>query len=193
MREADGWRVESLDLDEVQSSSRAAEFLARRLEMLPPNALRLLSTGAVLGKEFELDVAAELSRQTPGQSIMALDVARQRRLVWLRPDGSRCVFVHDKIRSAVLDGQAATDRRRLHGQAAAYLQSHHDDRSTEIAYHFDAAGDSQFALPYALKAATQARTIRVGSCRAAIPDRGARRKPPTVRCATAWPRSLAAC
>jgi two-component system sensor kinase len=158
VREVDGWRVESLNLDEVQSSSRAAEFLARRLEMLPPDALRLLSTGAVLGKEFELDVAAELTQQTASQSIMALDVARQRRLVWLRPDGSRCVFVHDKIRSAVLDGQAATDRRRLHGQAAAYLQAHHDDRSTEIAYHFDAAGDSRFALPYALQAATQART-----------------------------------
>ena len=72
----------------------------------PKKPLRLLSHGAVLGKEFELNIAAELADQSPAQAITALDVARQRRLVWLRPDGSHCVFVHDKIRSALLESQA---------------------------------------------------------------------------------------
>ena len=85
-------------------------------------------------------------------------MARQRRLVWLRPDGSRCVFVHDKIRSTLLEGlRPLADRRVLHGRAAAYLQQHRGDRNAEIAYHFDEAGDSRSALPYALKAAAQAR------------------------------------
>ena len=82
----------------MQSSSRAADFLARRLQLLPRDTLKFLTAGAIFGKEFELDLAAALARQSFGQVIAALDVARQRQLVWVRADGSRCVFVHDKIR-----------------------------------------------------------------------------------------------
>src|SRR3954447_20542174 len=49
-------RAVSLALEEAQSSSRAADFLTRRLQLLPPDTLQLLTAGAVLGKEFELDV-----------------------------------------------------------------------------------------------------------------------------------------
>ena len=182
--EAGSWRVDSLRMEDAQSSSRAAAFLARRLELLPADTLRLLGTGAVLGKEFDLDVAADLTRQSAAQAIKALDEARQRRLVWLRPDGSRCVFVHDKIRSAVLEGQAAADRCQLHGRAAAYLQAHHGGRSAEIAYHFDAAGDSRSALPYALKAAAQARAqyaLEVAEQQYGIAARGAASADHSVR------------
>ncbi|HTQ40887.1 MAG TPA: response regulator [Pirellulales bacterium] len=155
--ETTGWRVDAQQVDEVQSSRQAAAFLARRLNLLPPDTLRFLSYGAVLGKEFELNVATELTEQTPAQAIAALDVARQRRLIWLRPDGSHCVFVHDKIRSALLDSQEESQLQSLHGRAAKYLQQHAPTRSAEIAYHFDAAGDSRSALPYALQAAEQSR------------------------------------
>jgi signal transduction histidine kinase/CheY-like chemotaxis protein/tetratricopeptide (TPR) repeat protein len=157
VREPDGWHVDELNLDEAQSSSRAADFLARRLELLPADTLRFLSIGAVLGKEFELDIAAELTGYSPAQAIEALDIARQRRLVWLRPDGSRCVFVHDKIRSTLLELQSEQDRRRSHFQAAQYLGKDSEARVTELAYHYDAAGDSKSALPHAMKAAEQAR------------------------------------
>ena len=189
VRVPEGWRVDSLNIDDMQSSSRAAEFLTRRLELLPRDTVRLLSTGAVLGKEFEVDIAAELTEQSAAQTIMALDEARQRRLVWLRPDGSRCVFVHDKIRSAVLEGQAISERRLLHGRAAAYLQQHRDGRDAEVAYHFDAAGDSRSALPYAIKAASQsAGPVRAGSRRTAISNRSARRGTGRRRHALSSPR-----
>ena len=68
LREADGWKVDALKIGEVQSSSQAATFLARRLELLPPETLRLLARGAVLGKEFELNIAAEMADQSPAQS-----------------------------------------------------------------------------------------------------------------------------
>ncbi len=157
IRESNEWRVGNLNLDEVQSSSRAADFLARRLELLPDTTLRLLSTGAVLGKEFEIDVAGKLVGYSPEQVITSLDVARARRLVWLRPDGTHCVFVHDKIRSTLLNLLPASNRRKLHAQAAGLLQRQDEHRAAEIAYHFDAAEDPQSALPYALQAAAKAR------------------------------------
>ncbi len=176
VREAHAWRLDESNLLEVQSSHRAATFLTRRLELLPEDTLWLLSTGAVLGKEFELDVAAELAQQTPSQAIAALDVARQRRLVWLRPDGSRCVFVHDKIRSSLLDRHNASERRELHSRAAQYLQQFSASRPSEVAYHFDAAGDSSAALPFALAAAQQARdqyALEVAEQQFLIAERGA--------------------
>src|SRR5262245_31214885 len=183
-RDSAGWRMESQEIYDVQSSSQAAAFLTRRLTLLPEDTLRLLANGAVLGREFELNIAAELTGQSPEQSIAALDVARQRRLVWMRPDGSHCVFVHDKIRSALLESQARSERRRLHSQAAKYLEQHAPTRAAEIAYHFDAAGDSRSALPYALQAAEQARAqhaLEIAERQYLIAERGAAEAGAAVR------------
>jgi len=176
VHEAGGWRLDAVDIDEMQSSSRAGSFLVRRLELLPDNTLRLLSIGAILGKDFEVDVAAGLAGQTAAQAINALDTARQRRLVWLRPDGSHCVFVHDKIRSALLDRHTDEDRRALHVLAARHLQCHADAQPAEVAYHFDAAGDLTAALPYAIEAAEEARAkyaLEVAEQQYMIAERGA--------------------
>jgi len=55
-----GWEINETELNNAQTSRRAALFLVRRLELLEPSTLDLLSAGAILGKEFELDVATHL-------------------------------------------------------------------------------------------------------------------------------------
>ena len=61
---ADGWVTDADRMQDVQAARRSAVFLVRRLELLPDEALRLLSVGAVLGKHFDLDVAVEVDRST---------------------------------------------------------------------------------------------------------------------------------
>jgi two-component system sensor kinase len=68
-----------------------------------------------------------------------------------------CTFVHDKLRQTLLTRLTPSDRQALHGRAALYLEKGDPERVFHIAYHFDAAGDSKRALPYALAAAEQAR------------------------------------
>ena len=46
----------------------------------------------------------------------------------------------------------------MHRRAALYLQQSAPERVANLAYHFDAAGESRSALTYALQAAEQART-----------------------------------
>jgi two-component system sensor kinase len=157
VREQAGWRGVSLDLEEMQSSSRAADLLTRRLELLPDETLLLLGTGAILGKEFDLDMAAALAGIDAARIVSLLDVARRRQLVWLRSDGARCVFVHDKVREALLERLPPSESQTLHARAAQYLKDRAAESAAEIAYHFDAAGDAAAALPYALSAAAQAR------------------------------------
>jgi signal transduction histidine kinase/DNA-binding response OmpR family regulator len=171
-----GWRIEPLAMADVSSSSRAAAFLTHRLGLLPLETIQLLSTGAVLGKEFELDTAAQLAQQTPAQAIAALDEARSRHIVWSRPDGASIVFVHDQIRSALLDRLTPAQRQDLHSRAARHFQQHASQRVAELAYHFDAAGDSQSALPYALQSAEQARSrhaLEIAEQHYRIAERGA--------------------
>ena len=51
----------------------------------PKRRSSLLSAGAVLGKEFDLEIVSELAGQTSSEAIGALNEARQRCLVWLGP------------------------------------------------------------------------------------------------------------
>lgn len=157
--ENDGWRFEPLAVSDLNSSNSAAQMLLRRIELLHPNTIELLSTGAMLGKEFELGMTSSLTKHGDNEMTAALEEARQRNLIWLRPSGTHAAFVHDRIREALLDRLPAEERRELHSRAALYLKHHHPDRVFELAYHFDEAGDSASALEYALNAAEQARAL----------------------------------
>ncbi|MBL9091123.1 MAG: response regulator [Planctomycetaceae bacterium] len=182
--EAGGWHVERLALADLQSSHHAASFLAHRIDMLPAAAAELLAAGAVLGKEFQLQAAADLAGVETAAALELFDVARERHLVWMRSDGVRGVFVHDKIRGTLLDRLSDDRRRELHLRAAEHLQTHDRDNSFELAYHFDAAGRSDRALDYALAAAEQARrrhSLEVAEQQFRIAHRGATAAESSVR------------
>jgi signal transduction histidine kinase/tetratricopeptide (TPR) repeat protein len=152
------FRVEPSAIHDVRSSGEAAVFLLWRMERLPAHVLRLLSVGAVLGREFGVELAATLSGQSSAELLGALAEARRRYIVWIRDHGARLVFAHDKLREALLSRLSDDERRRLHLQAALRIEETDPGRSFEIAYHFDAAGVPQRALSYALAAGNEARS-----------------------------------
>ncbi len=155
VEERAGWRVNAGAMADVQTSRHAAAFLARRLDLLPAPAGRLLAVGALLGKEFDATMAASLVGQDAEAAAAAVAEARRRHILWT--SGDRCTFVHDKLREALLGQLEADDRRALHRRAALAFEAQSDDRIFELAYHFDAAGEAARALPYALAAADRAR------------------------------------
>ena len=152
-----GWRVVPELLSEAQSSRRAAAFLAKRLDLLPPETLELLAVAAVLGKEFDIELAARLAEQSATVAVPSLEEARRRHIVWASGDASRGAFVHDKLRETLLARLAPEHRRRLHTLAAERGEEEAEPRVFELAYHFDAAGEPGRSLPYALEAAKEAR------------------------------------
>ncbi len=179
-----GWRVETAAIANLQSSHQAGLFLARRIEWLPPQTVELLGFAAVLGREFDLGVAAALTGRTLPAALAILDEARRRQLVWVRPDGRHGVFVHHKIQRVLLDQLSDEQRRRAHLAAAQHLQEHHPDNLSDLAYHFDAGGDSRQALPSALKAAERARAhyaLEVAEQQYRIAHRGADAAPQSVQ------------
>src|SRR5207237_2336322 len=119
--------------------------------------LSVLSVGALLGREFELDLVGVLADASSRDVETALEEARQRQIVWVDPSQRHAAFLHDKLREAVLERLPDPERRRLHRLAALRLESSEDARVFELAYHFDGAGDAERALAYALSAAESAR------------------------------------
>ena len=151
------WVVDDERLADVQTSRQAAIFLTRRLELLAPATVELLSVGAVLGKEFDLHLATELCRQDPAEAAAGLAEASRRRIVWVDEAAGRARLLHDKLREALLSRLDSAHRRRLHLRAAERIEATAPGRVFELAYHFDAAGDGLRALPYAIEAASRAR------------------------------------
>ncbi len=173
------WRLNPLQLGAIHSSDREAEFLTRRLELLSDHVLKTLTAGAVIGKEFDFEMAGFLAEQEASDVFSAVDVARQRQLIWCRPDGVTCVFVHDKIRQALLARLEKIRFCELHLRAAHYFQQQDSSFATELAYHFDAAEASDLAFPYALEAAEEARSrhaLETAEKQYQIARRGARIK-----------------
>jgi len=152
-----GWQIVLGPMADIQTSRRAAILLSRRFELLDHSALELLTTGAVLGKEFDLDLAVALTAQVASQVTPALDDARRRRILWVDETTGRCSFTHDKLRETLLDRLDPGEKIALHGKAAELIEASDPGRAFELAYHFDASGKPDRALPYALQGAEIAR------------------------------------
>jgi two-component system sensor kinase len=151
------WRIDQSALNDLRSSRHAAGLLARRIDLLPLVAVELLTAAAVLGKEFDVELAANLAGQLSRHAMVALRQARSRHLVWSRSGDEGWSFVHDKVREAFLDRLTVEERQELQRRAAGLLEQSAKPPVFDLAYLFDAAGDSQRALPYALQAADDAR------------------------------------
>jgi signal transduction histidine kinase/tetratricopeptide (TPR) repeat protein/ActR/RegA family two-component response regulator len=158
LAQPNGWRIESFALADLRSSSQAAGLLSRRIDLLPNDAVSLLTVGAVIGKEFDLAVAARLAGLPSSESSSMLEQARHRHIVWIRPDDGAAVFVHNEIREAFLNRLTSDQRCKLHHCVAEDLRNTAPNRVFDLAYHFNAAGDVDLALPYAVAAAEQARS-----------------------------------
>lgn len=140
----------------LQPPARIAQLLVRQLTHLPAETLRLLSAGAVLGRQFDTALAGKLvGAPAPGVP-EALRPAERRNLVWLEHPGARATLMHDLVREALLARLSGPDHRRLHRRAAEEIGAVDGRRSFELAHHWDLAGRPDEALPHAITAAEQA-------------------------------------
>lgn len=150
------WRLAPQVWISVQSSRQAALFLARRIDLLPRDTLRVLTAGAVLGQEFDLELTATLLGFSTQQAVAMLEEARLRHFAWIDAEGRIGTFIHDKLRQTLLDRLQTKERQALHRRAACLIKENDPHRVYDLAHHLSASGNYQQALPFALTAAKQA-------------------------------------
>ncbi|MCA1689878.1 MAG: AAA family ATPase, partial [Actinobacteria bacterium] len=156
----------------------AGALAAWRLELLPEDVRKLLAAGALIGREFSLDLAAAMLGRGDTWTELARDDAERRLLVApAGADGRRLTFCHDELRAALLAGIPPPERRRLHGRARDVLTR--EGAVYAAAWHALASGDPLRAVPRAL-AAAHAATERQAPDVAELYLREARRHAPDL-------------
>lgn len=135
-----------------------------RVSRLSAGARQALAAGAVVGREFGIDV---LERAGAGGAEELLDAleegVRARLLVEVPSEHDRFAFTHALVRHTVYDDMTAARRSRLHRRVGEALEAlHRDDLESVVAalaHHFCAGvgvGGASKAVDYALAAAQRA-------------------------------------
>jgi DNA-binding SARP family transcriptional activator len=139
------------------------EVIALRVQHLHERALDVLTTGAVIGREFDLDLVAPVSGLPEGDVLDLLDSAVDAVLLTEVPDRpGRFSFVHALIGHTLYENLGPARRARLHGRVGEALeQLAGEDPGPllgELARHWSAAGpaDAPKALNYNRRAAAHA-------------------------------------
>ncbi|HXY91741.1 MAG TPA: AAA family ATPase, partial [Acidimicrobiia bacterium] len=137
------------------------QVIGRRVEHLPESAGRVLSTAAVIGREFDLDLLLAVTGEREDDVLDLLDEAVAARVVEETLVPGRFSFLHALTRETLHDSLSATRRARLHLRVASAIEEMRatrlDDQLGLLAYHYAAAGsDVAKAVEYAQRAGEQA-------------------------------------
>jgi DNA-binding NarL/FixJ family response regulator len=140
------------------------EVIGRRLGNLPENCRRILTIGAVVGREFSVELVQRITAHTAEEVLEMLREAVSARLVANTPDEpGRFRFGHALIRETLYEDLMPADRIRLHREVGQALEATYapnpEPHIEELAYHFFEAapgGDVRKAVEYAMSAGKRA-------------------------------------
>ena len=150
-------------LPRIALSPAVKDMIARRLARLGPRGLEVLSTAAVLGPAFRLDVLEEVAPAGDPSVLAVLEEAVTIKLVSEVPgDVHAFTFEHALVREALFDSMTRIRRLRLHREIGRVLERRRDELRappSELAEHFFAArelGDAEPAVRYETEAGVRA-------------------------------------
>jgi class 3 adenylate cyclase len=162
-------------LDRIDLPTSVREVVSGRVTRLGPDAERVLSTAAVVGRAFDLELLAEATQLAPEPLLDVLDAAESASLV-TGVDGpsGRFAFSHALVQRTLYDGLGATRRAFIHERIALALEElvevRGEERVGELAHHWMAA-PRPANLPKALRYSQRAGTAALESL---APDDAAR-------------------
>jgi class 3 adenylate cyclase/tetratricopeptide (TPR) repeat protein/type II secretory pathway predicted ATPase ExeA len=137
------------------------DVVGRRLSRLSDGANETLRTAAVIGRDFSLDLLAEVI-ELPEDTVLdhveeAIGALRLVEEVSGAP--GRMTFAHALVRSALIDELSTTRRVRLHRRIGDSLERRPGASAAELAHHFAeaaTAGAADKAVLHARRAAEEA-------------------------------------
>jgi len=107
------------------------EAIARHVDMLSGDAQILLRAGAVLGRDFDLQVAGAMIGTTPEAGAAAIHEAERGGVVRWHPATHAYMFVHALLREALYQQLSPAERSRLHAAAAEALRKLRRDQDVD--------------------------------------------------------------
>ena len=158
VQDVDGWQLRPDQAASTLLPSGARALLVARLDRLPQPVKEVVQTAAVLGREFDTNVLAQMLADD--QTLAAKLVAADRAAIWSAISQARYLFRHALLREAAYDMQLRARLRTLHRRAGAALEQLYTADLTpyfgELAYHYDRAEMMEQAALWYSRAGEQA-------------------------------------
>lgn len=117
-------------------------IMDRRLDRVPQKVRTVLEAAAIVGRDFELRVTAQLAGPEADELLGPLEEAAEMHLVYpLEGERDAFRFKHELTRQTLLAGLSPPARRRLHLAAAQALEEDPAAAPSTLAYHYEQAGE----------------------------------------------------
>ena len=161
----DGKWKPDLRLDDLRVPEGVRLVIGRRLERVSEETRKALTTGAVIGRNFDLQLLEAAGKGDEEDLLDALEEAERAQLVSSTTSGRdiRYTFAHELIRQTLIENLSLPRRQRLHLRIAGALEELHggapDKVASTLAHHFyqaGAAADDETTLRYLILAADHA-------------------------------------
>ena len=156
-----GKRWEWKPIAALQLPVAVDDLLARRLGRLSPSTSQLMTSAAVIGRSFDFDVLRQVSGLDEDALLDAIDEAVASGVLDAGGDrdGSTFQFAHTLLADSLIRQANPRRVKRTHAKVAEVLETLRPDALTEIAVHYDAAGDDARAFSFALRSGNRAASI----------------------------------
>lgn len=165
LREGEAGRYREEGAELARSSAlpvRVRAMIQWRLAMLSPVAQAVAQVAAVIGRKFSFAVLAHAGDGPEPTVAQGLDELWQHRLVRVQGDDAYD-FSHDGIRAVAYAEIGPIRRRELHHRVAQALETLYaadlDALSSQIAVHYEQAGQMQAAARFYRRAAAVAQRV----------------------------------
>ena len=156
-----GERWEWRPVSELRLPIGVSDLISRRLSRLSPRAQGILTTAAVIGREFDIDLAIEAGAGSEEELLDAIDEGVRASVLQSSPErgGDRYAWAHGKMAEVLRESVNPRRLKRIHERIAQAMVRRTPDAVAEIATHFDRGGDAESAYRYSLAAADRARGV----------------------------------
>lgn len=157
----DGDRWNWKPVSELRLPVAVSDLISRRLARLSERSQELLVTGAVIGREFDLDLALAAGAGPEDELLDAVDEGVKADV--LAPattrGGDRFAFTHRLLAEVLRDSVNPRRLRRVHERVADAMAERTPDALAEIATHYDRGGNAARAHQWSVRAAERARHV----------------------------------
>ena len=141
--------------------SAVTGLVDRRLEQLTSETRRILNTAAVIGRNFDIDLAIAAGAGTEDAMLDAIDEAIAHAVIEPSRDasGSQFSFAHGLLVDAILRTINPRRLARIHERIAQAMEQRTPGNAAEIATHYDQAGIPDKTYRHAMSAGRSALAI----------------------------------
>jgi tetratricopeptide (TPR) repeat protein len=151
------WVMKRSPRDTIPTS--VVELVSRRLEAIDVDSLRLIESGAVMGRRFEESVLRSGFSFSQEYATTLIDQLVDNNILdRLGADDLR--FQHAKIQEVIYSGMSDRWKRMLHRQAGEIIESSHEDDVEPVlfrlAYHFGRTKEYEKGIEYSISAGYKA-------------------------------------